>query len=77
MLITRNIYHDLYPRQAIAEAREAFRDYCTLEIRPLPGNAACIGIRILSDHESDGRQIVLEFLNYALDRSMELQLKEH
>lgn len=76
MRVTRHIDHDLYPRKAITEARAAFREYCTLQITPAPSNSARIEINVAVEHEEQAREIVLEFLNYALDKAVEMKLRE-
>lgn len=71
----RVIHHDLYPREALAQARSAFRDYCTIRITPLPGNAAQIAIQVDERCGQNERDVVLEFLNYILDCAAELHLQ--
>lgn len=76
MRVTRNIDHTLYPRRALADARQAYRDYCTLEISPNGDHMARVTIVVNEAHEDSASQIVLEFLNYALDRAAQIHLED-
>jgi hypothetical protein len=73
---TKTIDHTLYPRKALADARQAYRDYCTLKIVPVGSHKIQISIRVNEAHESESRQVVLDFLNYVLDRSAQLLFEE-
>ena len=73
---TKIIDHSLYPRSALADARQAYRDYCSLKIVPLVGDSAEINITIKDSYEKDSRQVVLDFLNYMLDRSAQVLFEE-
>ena len=72
----RTFDHTLYPRKALADARQAYRDYCTLKIVPAGNDKVLISIRVNESHESESRQVVLDFLNFALDRSAQLLFEE-
>lgn len=74
-MVERLIDHNLYPRQALADARHAYKDYCTLKIEPRDYGWAAVQIEVKPQYEIDSRQIVLEFLNYILDRAIQLQLE--
>jgi len=73
---TKTIDHSLYPRKALAEARQVYRDYCTLNIVPLTNDRAQVTIVVNDKYEDDCRQVVLDFLNYMLDRSAQILLEE-
>ena len=75
MEIVRLIDHGIYPRKAISEARAAYKDYCAVRVEPLPGDRARLTISVLPNHASDSREVVLNFLNYALDKSAEVHLQ--
>lgn len=75
MTVEKIIDHSLYPRQALADARHAYKDYCTLKITPLDHGRAVVQIEIKPYYATNGRQIALEFLNYMLDRAVQLQLE--
>lgn len=72
MEISREIDHRLYPREAINNARNAFRDFCDFKITPLGNYKILIRVKVRSKYQSQGREIILEFLNYLLDSSSEL-----
>lgn len=76
MDIIRVVDHSIYPRKAISEAREAYRDYCKIQVMPLPANCAKLVITVVSEHENEAREIVLSFLNYALDKAAEIYLQD-
>lgn len=71
MQITRIIDHRLYPRNALAEARQAFQAYCTFKLKPLGDERVQVVITVRPLHIERGKEIVLEFLNYALDKAAE------
>lgn len=75
MEITRIIDHRLYPRKAISEARAAYKDYCSFSVAPLHGDQAQLTIIVSPKYAGNGREVLLSFLNYALDKAAELQLE--
>lgn len=74
--IIRIIDHTLYPRRALAEARQAYQDYCTLEIVPEGNTKAKVTIAVKEAYEKESKQVVLDFLNYTLDRSVQIVLED-
>lgn len=74
--ITKTIDHSLYPRNALADARQAYRDYCSLKIAPLSNDRAEVTITVNDKFDSDGRQVILDFLNYLLDRSAQIKFEQ-
>jgi len=74
MATTRLIDHALYPRQAVSEARTAYKDYCMVRVEPMPGNKATLTIDVLPLHADREREVILSFLNFALDKALETQL---
>lgn len=75
MKVTRVIDSTLYPRKAIADARQAFREYCSVQQKPLDGNAVEVSVTVDARHAADWQRVVLEFFNYALDRSAQLHFQ--
>ena len=73
---TKVIDHSLYPRTALADARQTYRDYCTLKIVPLNNDSARVLIIVNDSYDNEHRKIVLEFLNYLLDKSAQILLEE-
>jgi hypothetical protein len=74
MTTTRIIDHGIYPRHAVSEARTAYKDYCSVRIAPMTGNKANLSIDVLPAHANNEREIILSFMNYALDKALEQQL---
>jgi hypothetical protein len=72
----KNVDHTLYPRKALLDARQAYLDYCTLKVVPLGNDRVQLSITVKDSHENESKQVVLEFLNYLLDRSAQLVLEE-
>jgi len=71
----RVIDHGIYPRKAISDARAAYKDYCAVRVEPLPDDCARLTIAVLPKHATESREVVLSFLNYALDKSAEIHLQ--
>mgnify|MGYP000659282151 CR=1 FL=1 len=74
--IERIIDHSIYPRQALADARQAYKEYCIFKVSPMSHGRAAIQIQVKPAQVADTRQIVLEFFNYALDRAVQIQLSK-
>jgi hypothetical protein len=70
---TKLVDHSLYPRTALTEARQAYRNYCSFKVTPLGSDRAEITVIVSDEYQNDSRQIVLEFFNYALDRAAQIQ----
>jgi len=75
MQITRIIDRRLYPRRAISEARQAYRDFISLTISQIEPDQDEAIITVNPEHDQQGGKVVLEFLNYLLDRSAEIHLE--
>lgn len=75
MDIVRVVDHAIYPRKAIGEARTAYKEYCAVRVEPLPGDSARLTITVSPKHVANSREIILNFLNYALDISAEIHLQ--
>jgi hypothetical protein len=71
----RTVDMSLYPRDAIYAARLAYKDYCIVRIQPVTTNIVRFAITVLPVHENNAREVVLSFLNYALDKSVETVLQ--
>jgi len=74
MTTIRVIEHALYPRQAVSEARTAYKDYCSVHVAPMAGNKASLSIDVLPAHAENERDVILSFMNYVLDKALEQQL---
>lgn len=74
MQLTRRIDNALYSRKALAEVREAYREYCTVRAAAMPDGLIEITVQPHRQFESEGRQIILEFWNFFLDTACEQRL---
>ncbi len=72
----RILDNNIYARKAVAEAQNAFREYCTVKATPAKGGQVKLAFSINTAHQNTAREVVLEFLNYALDRSVQMDLEE-
>jgi len=75
MAIDRLIDHSIYPRKAINEARAAYKSFCQVRVEPVSGKCIRLVIDVFPDHKSREREVVLSFLNYALDMSSDIHLQ--
>ncbi len=76
MQVSRTIDHNVYPRKALAEARQAYREYCAVTIVPLSGQRVQVTISVKMAYRENAREVILEFLNYALDRSVQAHFED-
>lgn len=76
MEFTRTIDHALYPRKAIADAAQAYQQYCTFRMTPTGNGKAVVTIIVKETHRNQEKQVALEFWNYALDRSIQVLLDQ-
>jgi hypothetical protein len=67
--------HKLYPRKALLEARQAYKDYCKVEVKPTEDQLVEVSITPMPEYQEDSREVVLEFLNYVLDKAAQLQVE--
>lgn len=75
MQLTRRIDNTLYSRKALADAREAYREYCSVRVAVTPDGFVEITVHPHRQYESDFRQIILEFWNFFLDTACEQRLE--
>ena len=75
MQLTRRIDNTLYSRKALADAREAYREYCTVRAAAMPDVLVEIAVQPHGQYESNARQIILEFWNFFLDTACEQRLE--
>jgi hypothetical protein len=76
MSVIRLIDHGLYPRKAISEARAAYKDYCSVHATPVDSLHVRIEVSVLPQHKESEREVILSFLNFALDKAAEISLRE-
>lgn len=63
----------LYLKQAVLEAKTMFSRYAEFQTNIVDFNNIQIKIKTKHSFDSNLREIVLEFMNYALDRSVQIQ----
>lgn len=66
--------NSIYPKTAILEAKKAFSKYLDVKITPKNTGNICISLKPFRNYEAQSREIILEFLNYALDYSIQLSM---
>ena len=71
MEIERLIDHRIYPRKALTEARQAYKDFCQFRVTPITSDRVRLSISVLPAHQDASREVVLSFLNFALDKAAE------
>jgi len=67
---------EIYSRKAVAEARNAFKGYCLIKATPMEEGRVSLIFKVHESYESKAREVILGFLNYALDRSVQVYLEE-
>lgn len=75
-MFVREIDNDLYTRKALADSRDAYRNYCDVQVAPLPNNRAKVSLAVKDQYAQESRQITLEFWNYFLDSSCKRYLED-
>ena len=74
---SRLIDNTLYPRRALADTRQAYRDYCRFSVTPGPTtDTATLTIEVKPQHAAHARQITLEAWNYLLDRACQIHFAQ-
>lgn len=68
--------NEIYCRRAVAEARSCFRQYCSVRATPASAGQLELSIAVCRSYRGQAREVVLEFLNYTLDRSIQIELEE-
>ena len=71
----RILDNDIYAREAVAKTQTKFRKFCTVKTT-LAGNGQVeLAFAINTAYQDKAREVVLEFMNYALDCSVQLDLE--
>lgn len=73
---TLPISNDLYAKAAVLEAKSKFSQYLRLELKPNSNGLVSAVFNVSEEYVSDGREIILECLNYMLDRSIQIMLEK-
>lgn len=70
---SRLIDNSLYPKKAVADAKMAYKDYCSFTIESVQGNLLKLTVEVKGGHEQDSRNVIFGFWNYLLDRSCQIK----
>ena len=70
------VIDEIYSKKSVFDAREAFSSYLTLQITPLGRGRSKLFIKIKPKYLENSREVLLEFMNYMLDRSVQLLLEK-
>lgn len=74
MEFTRQVNNAVYSRKALAAARDAYANYCTIRATPGAGLVS-ITVSVKDDYAQDSRRVILEFWNYFLDTACQQHLE--
>ena len=75
MVFARTIDNTLYTRKALADARDAYRDFCVVKTAPHSDGLADITVTVKREYHADARQVILEFWNFFLDTACKQHLE--
>ena len=75
MQYTRHIDNGIYSRKALAEAREAYGEYCTIRATPSTSGDVAVTLQLKPEYTNEARQVILEFWNFFLDSSCKHKLE--
>lgn len=75
MALTRCIDNALYSRKALADAREAYAQYCVIRTVPRPDGLVDIAVEVKPDYDQESRQVTLEFWNFFLDTACQQRIE--
>lgn len=63
----------IYSKQALNEARVAFANYLKVNVCLDAVGNVNLTFCVLDQYRESSREVILEFMNYVLDRSIQLQ----
>lgn len=75
MTLMRRIDNALYSRKALADAREAYAQYCSVRAAPRSDGLVDITVEVKAEYTQESRQVTLEFWNYFLDIACQQRLE--
>ncbi len=77
MEFTRIVDNTIYPRRALTDTRQVFREFCRISASPgSPADIATITIEVNEQYSQESRRIILEAWNYMLDRACQIHFEE-
>lgn len=74
--VTLPISNDFYAKAAVLEAKSKFSQYLRLELKPQSNGLVTTVFRVPEKYAGDEREIILECLNYMLDRTIQIMLEK-
>ncbi len=74
--VVRVIDHKIYPRKALIDGRHAYKEFCDVQVTPLKNGLVEVVITPKIENKDNSREVILEFLNFILDRAVQLQVKD-
>lgn len=68
---SKTIDNRIYSKKSVLETKKAFEKFCTVHAAPEDANR--VKLRIITNglSDQDHKQVVLEFMNYLLDLSVD------
>jgi hypothetical protein len=75
MALTRRIDNALYSRKALAAAREAYAQYCSVRATPQSDGLVDVTVDVKAEYAQESRQVTLEFWNYLLDTACQQRIE--
>lgn len=75
MEFTRHIDNAIYSRKALAAARDAYRNHCSVQVIPGPEGTVDVTVSVKEDYRDQAREVILEFWNYFLDTACQQHLE--
>lgn len=70
-MYTREISNSIYTKKDLAEARQAFVKYLSVQVLPVSKGRVLLTIKVKSEYLSQEREVILEFFNYLMDTSIQ------
>ena len=74
--VTLCLANDFYYKSAILEAKKIFSQYLHLDVKQNKKGFSTVKFRIFNKYEEDIKEIVLECLNYIMDKSIYIMIKQ-
>lgn len=74
-LIQINLDNDIYPKKAVLDTKLAFSRFVDSTLVPISGGVR-LKLVIKPMYENDIRQIYCEFMNYLLDRTIQILIEK-
>lgn len=74
-IIQIKLNNSIYPKKAVLEAKQAFSSYLESTLKPVEGGVL-ITLNIKQVYQNDTPQIYGEFMNYLLDRTIQIALEK-